>query len=70
MNSIYPGSHHSKITQEGEFAMTASEAADSVVEAALLQHPCSRPRGEFIWYNGQIVDWTAGVHKSGVTMKN
>jgi len=70
VNSIYPGSYHSKITKDGDFFMTANEAAVSVVDIALLQHPCYRPRGEFIWHNGQVVDWEAGVHKSGITMKN
>ena len=69
--------------------MTANEAAVSVVDHALLQHPCARPRGEFIWFDSkvsrhadhisknlspyffpQIVDWEAGVHREGITMKN
>ena len=54
MNSIYPGSHHSKISKEGEFTMTANEAAVSVVDHALLQHPCARPRGEFIWFDSKV----------------
>ena len=54
VNSIYPGSHHSKISKEGEFTMTANEAAVSVVDHALLQHPCARPRGEFIWFDSKV----------------
>jgi len=60
VNSIHPGSHHSKITQEGEFFMTASEAAKSVVSTALLPHPCPQPRGEFIWHDLSVVNWREG----------
>lgn len=60
VNSIHPGSHHSKITQEGEFSMTATEAAKSVVSTALLPHPCPHPRGQFIWHDLSVVDWREG----------
>ena len=57
MNSIHPGSYHSKITQEGDKFITAKEAAVSVVDAALLPHPCVEPRGQFIWHDGSVVNW-------------
>ena len=40
--------------------MTASEAAKSVVSTALLPHPCAHPRGEFIWHDLSVVDWSEG----------
>ena len=60
VNSIHPGSHHSKITQEGEFSQTPSEAAKSVVNTALLPHPCPHPRGQFIWHDLSVVNWAEG----------
>jgi len=58
VNSIHPGSFHTKITQEGEFSLTASEAANSVVSTALLPSPCHHPRGQFLWHNLSVVDWS------------
>ena len=60
VNSIHPGSYHSKISQEGEFTMTAMEAANSVVSTALLPHPCQHPRGQFIWHDLKVVNWDEG----------
>lgn len=58
VNSIHPGSFHTKITQEGEFSLTASEAANSVVSTALLPSPCHHPRGQFLWHDLSVVDWS------------
>ena len=49
VNSLRPGSQHS-----------AFDAASSVVSTALLPHPCSSPRGQFIWHDLSVVDWSRG----------
>eukprot|EP00092_Neocalanus_flemingeri_P002917 GFUD01003120.1.p1 GENE.GFUD01003120.1~~GFUD01003120.1.p1 ORF type:complete len:331 (-),score=50.31 GFUD01003120.1:196-1188(-) len=59
VNSIHPGSHHSKISQDSP--LTAAEAAKSVVNTALLAHPCQHPRGKFIWHDLKIVNWDKGT---------
>jgi len=69
VNSIHPGSYHSKITQEGEYSMTATEAANSVVTTALLGHPCPHPRGQFIWHDLQVVQWDQEDRHPGVVMR-
>jgi len=56
VNSIHPGSHHSKICQSAP--LSASDAATSVAATALLGHPCDQPRGKFIWHDLQLVDWS------------
>ena len=56
VNSIHPGSTHSKICQDAP--LTASDAAVSVASTALLSHPCEQPRGRFIWHDLHLVDWT------------
>jgi len=61
INSIHPGSYHSKISQESP--LTADDAAKAVVTCALLATPCSHPRGRFIWHDLQIMDWTQGSLK-------
>ena len=30
------------------------------VSTALLPHPCSSPRGQFIWQDLSVVDWSRG----------
>ena len=45
VNSIHPGSRHSKISQESP--LTATDAAKSVIAVALLAHPANIPGGEF-----------------------
>ena len=66
VNSIHPGSHHSKITQEGEFSISPAEAAKSVTAAALLPHPCPSPRGQFIWHDGELVNWDQDTDVRGL----
>ena len=56
MNSIHPGSSHSKICQNAP--LSASDAAGSVATTALLAHPCEQPRGKFIWHDFHLVDWS------------
>jgi len=56
VNSIHPGSTHSKICQDAP--LTASDAAVSVASTAMLSHPCDQPRGKFIWHDLHLVDWT------------
>jgi len=58
VNSIHPGSRHSKITQESP--LTAADAAKSVIYAALLAHPCEHPRGKFIWHDMKVINWDQG----------
>ena len=60
VNSLRPGSQHSKVPQEGQVTVSASDAASSVVSTALLPHPCSSPRGQFIWHDLSVVDWSRG----------
>ena len=60
VNSLRPGSQHSKVPQEGQVTVSASDAASSVVSTALLPHPCSSPRGQFIWHDLSVVDWARG----------
>jgi len=61
VNSIHPGSRHSKISQESP--LDASDAAKAVICTALLAHPCEHPRGKFIWHDLQIIDWDQGSLK-------
>ena len=58
VNSIHPGSRHSKISQESP--LTASDAAKSVIAVALLADPCEHPRGKFFWHDLQIIEWDQG----------
>lgn len=58
VNSIHPGSYHSKISQESP--LTAADAAKSVICTALLAQPCEHPRGKFIWHDLQIIRWDQG----------
>lgn len=58
VNSIHPGSRHSKISQESP--LTATDAAKAVICTALLAHPCEHPRGKFIWHDLQIINWDQG----------
>ena len=55
VNSIHPGSYHSKITQNKEYTTTAAEAAKSVVEIALQAQPQSR--GKFLGPDLSEVNW-------------
>jgi len=55
VNSIHPGSFHSKITQDSP--LTATEAAKNVVSTSFLPHPCEEPRGKFLWHDRQVVNW-------------
>jgi len=61
VNSIHPGSRHSKISQESP--LTASDAAKSVIAVALLADPCEHPRGKFFWHDLQIIEWDQGSLK-------
>ena len=61
VNSIQPGSRHSKISQESP--LTATDAAKSVIAVALLAHPCQHPRGKFFWHDLQIINWDQGSLK-------
>ena len=61
VNSIHPGSRHSKISQESP--LTATDAAKSVIAVALLAHPCEHPRGKFFWHDLQIIEWDQGSLK-------
>ena len=61
VNSIHPGSRHSKISQESP--LTATDAAKSVIAVALLAHPCHHPRGKFFWHDLQIIEWDQGSLK-------
>ena len=61
VNSIHPGSRHSKISQESP--LTATDAAKSVIAVALLAHPCHHPRGKFFWHDLQIIQWDQGSLK-------
>jgi len=61
VNSIHPGSRHSKISQESP--LTAIDAAKAVICTALLAHPCQHPRGKFLWHDLQIIDWDQGSLK-------
>jgi len=56
VNSIHPGSYHSKISQVS--SLSAAEAAVAVASTALLPQPCIEPRGKFLWHDLQLVDWT------------
>jgi len=58
VNSIHPGSKHSKFTQDSP--LTATDAAKAVICTALLAHPCEHPRGKFIWHDLQIINWDQG----------
>ena len=55
VNSINPGSKHSKISQESP--LTAADAANAVVGPALLAHPCEHPRGKFLWHDLKVINW-------------
>jgi len=55
VNSIHPGSYHSKITQNKDYATTPAEAAKSVVEIALQAQPQSR--GKFLGPDLSEVNW-------------
>ena len=55
VNSIHPGSYHSKITQNKDYTTTAMEAAKSVVEIALQDQPQSR--GKFLGPDLSEVNW-------------
>ena len=61
VNSIHPGSRHSKISQESP--LTATDAAKSVIAVALLADPCDHPRGKFFWHDLQIIQWDQGSLK-------
>jgi len=61
VNSIHPGSRHSKISQESP--LTATDAAKSVIAVALLADPCHHPRGKFFWHDLQIINWDQGSLK-------
>lgn len=61
VNSIHPGSRHSKISQESP--LTATDAAKSVIAVALLADPCDHPRGKFFWHDLQIIEWDQGSLK-------
>jgi len=61
VNSIHPGSRHSKISQESP--LTAADAAKAVICTALLADPCEHPRGKFIWHDLQIINWSQGSLK-------
>jgi len=55
VNSIHPGSYHSKITQNKDYSTTPAEAAKSVVEIALQAQPQSR--GKFLGPDLSEVNW-------------
>ena len=66
VNSIHPGSHHSKISQGAP--LSAAEAAGSVASTALLGHPCDQPRGQFIWHDLHLVDWSRENIEQGLAV--
>jgi len=57
VNSIHPGSYHSKITQDNDYATTPNEAAKSVVATALMPPGQAQPRGQFLWHDLKEVNW-------------
>lgn len=57
VNSIHPGSYHSKITQDGDYATTPGEAAKSVVTTALQPAGQIHPRGQFLLHDLTEVNW-------------
>jgi len=67
INAIHPGSAHSKIAEDSP--LSATEAAQAVVSCAVLPHPCTQPRGKFIWHDLQIVDWDQDSLQQAVTAK-
>ena len=60
VNSIHPGSYHSKITQNNDYATTPAEAAKSVVATALQTQP--QPRGKFLSHDLSEVNWDMEVN--------
>ena len=61
VNSIHPGSYHSKITQDGDYATTPGEAAKSVVTTALQPAGQIHPRGQFLLHDLTEVNWVDGM---------
>jgi len=61
VNSVWPGSFHSKISKEGEFNLPLHEAARVVSTTALLSDSISRPKGEFITHNAGKLEFDSGT---------
>ena len=66
VNSLHPGSTHSKICQSAP--LSAAEACSSVASTALLAHPCEEPRGQFIWHDLHLVDWRTEDIQQGLAL--
>jgi len=61
VNSVWPGSYHSKITKDGESSLPLNMAARMVTTTALLPDSISRPKGEFICHSEGKIEFDTGT---------
>lgn len=73
VNAVHPGYLDTDMVSEIKFKaelLTPEQGAKLPTSLALLPPHVKSPRGEFLWYNGDIVDWKAATAPSVFIYQN